>query len=93
VAEVVVTTLQAFKITAHRVSYFVLDNATNNEATVTTIARKLEFKFNAIHRCLRCGPHTLNLIRQVLLWGKKAEAFNNDHCSSDITEETELIRD
>jgi hypothetical protein len=29
----------------------------------------------------------------VLLWGKKAEAFNNDYCSSDIAEETELMRD
>ena len=92
-AEVVVTTLQAFEIAAHRVGYFVLDNATNNDATVAAIARKPEFKFNAVHRHLRCGPHTLNLIGQVLLWGKKAEAFNNDHCSSDIAEETELMRD
>jgi hypothetical protein len=87
---VVITTLQTFEV---RVGYFVLDNATNNDAIVAAIARKPEFKFNAVHRRLRCGPHTLNLIGQVLLWGKKAEAFNDDHCSSDIAEETELMRD
>jgi hypothetical protein len=49
--------------------------------------------FDPIHRRLRCGPHTLNLIGQVLLWGRKAEAFNNNHASSDIAEETELMKD
>jgi hypothetical protein len=29
----------------------------------------------------------------VLLWGKKAEAFNNDHATSNIVEETQLMKD
>jgi hypothetical protein len=34
--------------------------------------------FNATHRRLRCGPHTLNLIGQTLLWGKDGDAYNNN---------------
>jgi hypothetical protein len=29
----------------------------------------------------------------VLLWGKKAEAFNNNHASSDIAEEMQLMKE
>jgi hypothetical protein len=67
IAKVVVITLQAFKITTYRVSYFILNNATNNNATVAAIARKLEFKFNAVYCRLRYSPYILNLIRQILL--------------------------
>lgn len=35
------------------------------------------FDFNAAHRRLRCGPHTLNLIGQVIIFGKNKEAYDN----------------
>jgi hypothetical protein len=92
-AKVVVATLQKFEIAPHNVSYFVLDNASNNDSTIATVARQLEFNFNPVYRRLRCGPHTLNLIGQVLLWGKKAEAFNNNQATSNIVEETKLMKD
>jgi hypothetical protein len=92
-AEVVLTILQKFEINTRKIGYFVLDNASNNNSTIQAIAHKPEWDFDPIHRRLRCGPHTLNLIGQVLLWGRKAEAFNNNHASSDIAEETELIKD
>jgi hypothetical protein len=92
-AEVVLTILQKFEINTRKIGYFVLDNASNNDSTIQAIAHKPEWDFDPIHRRLRCGPHTLNLIGQVLLWGRKIEAFNNDHASSDIAEETELMKD
>jgi hypothetical protein len=89
--EIVLATLRSFGISAGKVGYFVLDNASNNDTTVDFLAREL--KFNKLHRRLRCGPHTLNLISQVLLWGRKAEAFNNDYTTSNLDEETQLMKD
>ena len=34
--------------------------------------------FNPTQRRLRCGPHTINLIGQALLFGKGKDAYNND---------------
>jgi hypothetical protein len=45
--------------------------------------------FNATYRRLRCGPHTLNLIGQMLLWGKDADAYNNN--TSELTNENKFI--
>ncbi|KAI2476708.1 hypothetical protein Ptr902_11692 [Pyrenophora tritici-repentis] len=88
-AEVVIETLQDFGINAQSIGYFVLDNASNNDCTVKVLAHK--YSFNAAHRRLRCGPHTLNLVGQTLLWGKDGDAFNNDarelHDEHDFMEE------
>jgi hypothetical protein len=58
------------------ISYFVLNNATNNDATVASLALKLSFNLEA--RRLRCSPYTINLISQKLLWGRDSEAYNNE---------------
>jgi hypothetical protein len=63
--EIVLATLRSFSIGADKVSYFVLNNASNNDSTINFLA--CELKFNKLYRRLRCGPHTLNLIGQVLL--------------------------
>ncbi|KAA8623745.1 Dimer-Tnp-hAT domain-containing protein [Pyrenophora tritici-repentis] len=88
-AEVVIETLQDFGINAQSIGYFVLDNASNNDCTVEVLAHK--YGFNAAHRRLRCGPHTLNLVGQTLLWGKDGDAFDNDarelHDEHDFMEE------
>jgi hypothetical protein len=65
------TIFEEFEITAGKLGYFVLDNAYNNNTTIATIASKIGF--NATERLLRCGPHTLNLIGQMLLWGGEKE--------------------
>jgi hypothetical protein len=75
-AEVVLLILQKFGITARTIGYFVLDNATNNDATVASLALKLSFDPKA--RRLRCGPYIINLIGQKLLWGRDGEAYNNE---------------
>ena len=93
IAGVVLKILQKFDINTRKVGYFVLDNASNNDSTILAISLKPGWSFNAIHRRLRCFPHTLNLIGQLLLWGKDADAFNSDGATSDLTEETQLMRD
>jgi hypothetical protein len=42
-----------------------LNNASNNDNAIKTIADKIDF--TAAHRRLCCAPHTLNLVRQTLL--------------------------
>ena len=75
-AKVVLLILEQFGISEATLGWFVLDNASNNDAAIAAIARK--FSFDPIHRRLRCGPHTINLIGQMLLWGRDADAYNNE---------------
>ncbi|KAI1664628.1 hypothetical protein L13192_10747 [Pyrenophora tritici-repentis] len=73
--EVVTLTLTTYGITADNVGYFVLDNASNNDTTVAALAR--HFNFTTAHRRLRCGPHTLNLIGQIIIFGSDQAAYDN----------------
>jgi hypothetical protein len=75
-AEIVYSTLQRFGVGPRTVGYFVLDNASNNDTAIASLAQKMSF--NAAYRRLRCGPHTLNLIGQTLLWGKDGDAYDNN---------------
>lgn len=52
--------MQEFSINLLIVSYFVLNNASNNDSAVLALAQTIGF--NATYRRLRCGPYTLNLI-------------------------------
>jgi hypothetical protein len=69
------------------VGYFMLDNATNNNAAVLRIAEQMGL--TAAYCRLRCGAHTLNLIGQALLWGN-SNAYDND--SSELAVKSELLR-
>ncbi|KAG9375611.1 hypothetical protein A1F94_013821 [Pyrenophora tritici-repentis] len=75
-AEVVMAIFKQFEITVGKLGYFVLDNAHNNNTTINTLA--LPMGFSATERRLRCGPHTLNLIGQMLLWGEEKESYDNE---------------
>jgi hypothetical protein len=77
IATAVVATLKAYRITSDTLGYFVLDNASNNDTTIAAVAREFG-DFNPAQRRLRCGPHTINLIGQALLFGKDKDAYNND---------------
>ncbi|KAA8615108.1 hypothetical protein PtrSN002B_011378 [Pyrenophora tritici-repentis] len=91
-AEIVYSTLQKFGVTARTIGYFVLDNAYNNDTTITALASK--FGFNAAHRRLRCGPHTLNLIGQTLLWGVDGDAYDNNVGEAvELDEEHQLMKE
>jgi len=66
-AAVVIKIFKEFNVTVGKLGYFVLDNASNNNTTITTLAE--EMGFSAAEKRLSCGPHTYNLIGQNLLWG------------------------
>jgi hypothetical protein len=53
--------------------YFVLDDAGNNDTAITVVAEFYDFL--PVHRRLRCGPHTLNLIGQTLLWDNNQQTY------------------
>lgn len=84
IAEIVSKLLQWFGIDLDKIGYFVLDNASNNDTAVLALARRIGF--SATHRRLRCGPHTLNLVGQTLLWGNDADAFDNDASNLDVSQ-------
>jgi hypothetical protein len=86
-AEVVMAIFKEFNITVGKLGYFVLDNAYNNNTTITIVASKMGF--NATERRLACGPHTINLIGQMLLWGKEKESYDNNE--SEARNEAENI--
>ncbi|KAG9375815.1 Dimer-Tnp-hAT domain containing protein [Pyrenophora tritici-repentis] len=76
IATAVTATLRAYGITSDTLGYFVLDNASNNDTAIAAVAREFG-NFEATERRLRCGPHTINLIGQALLFGKDKDAYNN----------------
>ncbi|KAK1912941.1 hypothetical protein P3342_004877 [Pyrenophora teres f. teres] len=76
IATAVVATLRAYGITSDTLGYFVLDNASNNDTTIAAVARVFG-DFNPTQRRLRCGPYTINLIGQALLFGNNKDAYDN----------------
>jgi hypothetical protein len=75
-SEIVYSTLQKFGVGPRTIGYFALDNASNNDTAIASLAQKMSF--NATHLHLRCGPHTVILIGQTLLWGKDGDAYDNN---------------
>ena len=74
-AEVVIAIFKEFNITVGKLGYFVLDNAYNNNTTINTVASKMGF--NATERRLACGPHTYNLIGQMIIFAYDKESYDN----------------
>ena len=67
--------LQAFSISSEKLGYFVLDNASSNDVAVEYLARL--YGFTAAWHRLRCGPHTINLVGQTVMFGKDKDAYDN----------------
>jgi hypothetical protein len=88
-AEVILLIFDQFGINEATLGYFTLDNAANNDTAIAAIGRK--FSFNPLHQRLRCGPHTINLIGQMLLWGKDSDAYTEG--AIDITGEAAFMRE
>ncbi|KAI1553008.1 hypothetical protein PtrEW7m1_012390, partial [Pyrenophora tritici-repentis] len=63
IAAAATTILRLFGVDNARVGYFVLDNASNNDTAVESLAE--EFGFIASERRLRCCCHILNLSAQL----------------------------
>jgi hypothetical protein len=75
IAATISKTLEAYGITPEKLGYFVLDNATNNDTAIAALA--VDYDFNPTHRRLRCGPHTLNLVGQAIIFGANTESYDN----------------
>ncbi|KNG52862.1 hat domain-containing protein [Stemphylium lycopersici] len=76
IAEIINSTLPTYHITPLKLSDFILDNSTSNDTAVTALAR--HNGFIPSHRRLRCGPHTLNLVGQAIMFGKDRAAYENE---------------
>jgi len=72
IAGSVAAIIRAFRID-DRIGYFVLDNASNNDATIHKLAE--QFGFIADERRLRCMGHVVNLVAKQLLFGDEPELF------------------
>ncbi|CAE7020113.1 hypothetical protein PTTW11_03010 [Pyrenophora teres f. teres] len=84
IALVAATILRLFSVNDTSVGYFVLDNASNNDTAVESLAE--EFNFTASERRLRCCCHILNLGAQLVIWGKDRSAYENDAAHLDDEE-------
>ncbi|KAL9567664.1 hypothetical protein ACKAV7_008236 [Fusarium commune] len=75
IATHVVEVLRSYGIT-HKVGYFTLDNASNNDTAMEEIGKALGFKGKTRRLC--CFGHILNLAVKALLFGHNSEAFEDD---------------
>jgi len=69
--------IETYQIT-EKISYFTLDNASNNNTAVQHIAKylhELGHKFNPTQRRLRCFGHIINLTVKAFHWRTNADAF------------------
>jgi hypothetical protein len=75
IAGCIESTLRKFGIAASKLSYFILDNAYNNDTAVKTLGSK--YGFVSGQRRLRCSAHTVNLVGQAVIFGSNKDAFDN----------------
>ncbi|KAI1521801.1 hypothetical protein PtrSN001C_012091, partial [Pyrenophora tritici-repentis] len=78
-----------FSVDSAKLGYFVLNNAANNDTAIAVVAEIYDFLL--VHRRLRCGPHTLNLIGQTLLWGNNQQAYDN--APKELSDEVRFMRE
>jgi hypothetical protein len=74
-AKVITLTLTNYSITLAKLSYFVLDNASNNNTAVAALARS--FNFILSYWRLRCSPYTLNLVSKIIIFSRDKGAYDN----------------
>jgi hypothetical protein len=91
-AEVVRFTLTTYGITSVNIGYFLLDNASNNNTAVAALAPL--FGFTPSQRRLRCGPHILNLVGQMIIFGSDQAAYSNlASVAESVEKEQKLLQD
>jgi hypothetical protein len=66
-----------FGIKKDNLSYFVLNNASNNNTTLTELAKSIDF--DPLKQRLRCMGHILNLIAEQYLFGQDAALFKTKY--------------
>jgi hypothetical protein len=68
--------LTEFGIEDTQIGYFVADNASENDTCLEDLA--FEYGFNKEWHRLRCMGHIINLVAQMLLFGKDPDGFAED---------------
>jgi len=81
-ASVILPLLTRFGITQNNLSYFVLNNATNNNTILNELAKVLDFKVE--EKKLRCIGHILNFIAKAYLFGQDAKSWEGDFKGASI---------
>jgi hypothetical protein len=76
IAKVINSTLTTYSITLLKLGYFVLNNATSNDTAVAALTCLIRFILS--YWRLRCGPYTLNLVSQAIMFGKDRAAYDNE---------------
>ena len=75
-AEHILDTLRTFKV--DRLGYFVCDNHGSNDTAIRAVLKEYEIPEQEERRRLRCLGHIINLAAQAFLFGRDAEAFENE---------------
>lgn len=86
-AKHVTNILRGWDINEKDIGYFVLDNAYNNDTAMDELGE--EFGFDPEQRRIRCIGHILNLCVKQLMFGKAAEAMDEDDSDDSIDGITE----
>jgi hypothetical protein len=73
----------------HKLGYFTLDNASNNDSSMEWIGQEFEFEWK--QRRVRCIGHIINLVVRALLFGKddklEQQFYDGDHTAVSEHEE------
>ena len=83
--------LTRFGITSSNLGYFVLDNASNNDTTLTELVKTLGFDPKL--KRLRCAGHIFNLIAERYLYGQDISKFEEQYSKAGAPERRKLWRE
>jgi hypothetical protein len=88
---VILPLLTRFGITSSNLGYFVLDNASNNDTTLTKLAKTLGFDPKL--KRLRCVSYIFNLIAERYLYGQDVSKFEEQYSKAGALERRKLWRE
>ena len=86
----VLDVLHTLGVGPEKIGYFTLDNAENNDTAMEVIGAELGFDGRL--RRGRCIGHTLNLSAKALLFGKNADAFEQQLSGAEALSDTEYAQ-
>jgi hypothetical protein len=66
IADQLFDVLKDFQISSNQISYFVADNATNNDKALAVLIERVDFDLIASR--LRCASHIFNLVYTAILF-------------------------
>ncbi|KAF5981720.1 restless-like transposase [Fusarium bulbicola] len=86
----VLDVLHTLGLSPEKIGYFTLDNAENNDTSMEVIGAELGFDGRL--RRGRCIGHIINLSAKALLFGKNADAFEQQLSGAEALSDTEYAR-